>query len=97
MAASSDPAIRLGQHLDIKRGVMANHTGTTVEQLQDIQVSLQEQLGRFKMWAGNAGAHQKRKMSLDYRLREAPHLYGQIVSLLEDLESALNEGNYFFL
>ena len=46
---------------------------------------------RFKMWAGNLGAHQSGRASLDYRLREAPHLQEQVIYLLEDLSQSLQD------
>lgn len=64
----------------------------SAEQLQRIQVTLREQVGRFKLWAGNAGAHRRGKTSLDYRMREALHIHRQVVQLLEDMEHALEEG-----
>ena len=62
------------------------------EKRQQTQDTVQEQLGRFKMWAGNAGAHQMGRMSLDYRLREAFHMHEQAVELLESLNESLKEG-----
>lgn len=64
------------------------------EQQQQIQKVLREELGRFRIWAGNGGAHHKAdsKMSLDYRLRESLHVHGQVTQLLEDLENSLGEG-----
>ncbi|KAH6844729.1 hypothetical protein B0I37DRAFT_167460 [Chaetomium sp. MPI-CAGE-AT-0009] len=44
---------------------------------------------RFKMWVGNLGAHQCGRASLDYRLREAPHLQEQVIYLLKDLSESL--------
>ncbi|SPQ22034.1 4d02eded-7eb9-4f7f-9943-741b74605947 [Thermothielavioides terrestris] len=43
------------------------------------------------MWAGNLGAHQRGRASLDYRLREAPHLQEQVVYLLKDLSQSLQD------
>jgi len=64
----------------------------STEELQRTQVSLREQIGRFKLWAGNSGAHRSGRMSLDYRMREALHIHSQVVQLLEDMEHALKEG-----
>ncbi|KAK3896368.1 hypothetical protein C8A05DRAFT_20639, partial [Staphylotrichum tortipilum] len=41
--------------------------------------------------AGNLGAHQSGRASLDYRLREAPHLHKQVIYLLEDLTQSLDD------
>lgn len=54
--------------------------------------TLPEELARFKVWAGNIGAHRKGSSSLDYRLRDASHLRNQAISLLGDLEEALVDG-----
>jgi hypothetical protein len=53
-----------------------------------------DELGRFRIWAGNIGALQTIKLqsSLDYRLREAPKILRQIVQLLEDLNESLQDG-----
>ncbi|KAF8454292.1 hypothetical protein BDZ91DRAFT_562247 [Kalaharituber pfeilii] len=72
-------------------GAAANVLSQSTEELQQRLETVHEQLGRFKMWAGNAGAHRSGKMSLDYRLREALHVHRQVVRLLEDLEHALEE------
>lgn len=67
----------------------------------DVPTSLwKDELGRLRVWAGNIGAHQSGQASLDYRLRDASHIKGQITNLLEDLqtlfkdaEEVLNEKN----
>lgn len=53
-----------------------------------------DQLGRFKIWAGNIGAFQELSTpsSLEYRLREAPKVGAQVAELLYDLEETLQEG-----
>jgi hypothetical protein len=58
----------------------------------------QEELGRFRIWAANIGAHQVGQSSLDYRLRDASHIKDQISTLLlalqdtfQDLEEVLME------
>ena len=53
--------------------------------------SLENEATRFKMWAGNLGAHQPGRSSLDYRLREASHLQEQVVRLLQDVSESLQE------
>lgn len=59
------------------------------------QISLpavQDEFGRFRVWAGNVGAHRSGRVSLDYRLREAEKMRQQVTNLLNDLESNLREG-----
>jgi hypothetical protein len=46
---------------------------------------LGDELGRFKLWCGNVGAHRKGRGSLDYKLREASHIRNQIVELLQSM------------
>ncbi|KAJ5920387.1 hypothetical protein N7516_011245 [Penicillium verrucosum] len=69
----------------INSDTLANHTG---------EVPLQEwrdELGRLRVWAANIGAHQTRQSSLDYRLRDASHIKGQIVRLLEQFQELLTD------
>jgi hypothetical protein len=54
--------------------------------------TLLDELGRFKAWAGNFGAHRSGRVSLDHRLREASHVREKVIELLEDLNRALEEG-----
>lgn len=53
-----------------------------------------DELGRYKIWAGNLGALQEAysPTSLDYRLKAQPKIENQIIELLEDLEETLEEG-----
>lgn len=53
--------------------------------------SIENESTRFKMWAGNLGAHQSGPASLDYRLREAPHIHEQVLYLLRDLTQSLQD------
>lgn len=52
---------------------------------------IQDQIGRFRVWAGNTGAHQKGRLSLDYELREAAHIHNTVLELLEELNRSLME------
>ena len=56
--------------------------------------TLMDEFGRFKVWAGNAGAHRTGGVSLDYRLREAPHIHGELTELLEELNQDLDKGTF---
>lgn len=51
-----------------------------------------DNLGRFRVWTANSGAHRRDTMSLDHRLRESANLKELVIELLEDLNSALQEG-----
>ncbi|EDN05244.1 predicted protein [Histoplasma mississippiense (nom. inval.)] len=52
---------------------------------------LQDEHGRLRVWTGNIGAHKSRRSSLDYRLRDASQVRGQVASLLDVLEVSLSE------
>ncbi|KAK4177089.1 hypothetical protein QBC36DRAFT_310460 [Triangularia setosa] len=52
---------------------------------------IQNELSRFKVWAGNIGAHRSGRASLDYRLRDASNIRSQVVALLQDLIESLND------
>ena len=53
---------------------------------------LWNEFGRFRVWAGNAGAHRKGRVSLDHRLRDATHIYEELTKLLTELKKDLDEG-----
>src|SRR5271169_3814075 len=54
--------------------------------------SVEDELGRFRLWANNIGAAKKGQASLDYRLRDVTYLHQNVMSLLEDLEKTLKKG-----
>lgn len=53
---------------------------------------IEDELGRFRMWASNIGALSAGKASLDYRLRDAEYLFQNVKSLLQDLKEGLSKG-----
>ncbi|KAH7051243.1 hypothetical protein B0J12DRAFT_536416, partial [Macrophomina phaseolina] len=53
--------------------------------------NLEDEYGRFRVWAGNLGAQQKGHSSLDYRLRDSPLLQSNVLKLLHELENNLEE------
>ncbi|CAG1999660.1 unnamed protein product [Fusarium graminearum] len=55
--------------------------------------TIENDLIRFKMWVGNQAAHQSGPSSLDYRLREAPHLQQQVIYLLKDICESLEDAS----
>ena len=61
---------------------------------QGVTQKLSDEFGRFKVWAGNAGAHRTGRVSLDYRLREAPHIHAELTELLGELQKDLEEGSF---
>ncbi|RDL40556.1 uncharacterized protein BP5553_00535 [Venustampulla echinocandica] len=61
---------------------------------QQLELSaLQDELGRFKVWAGNIAAHKTGRSSLDFRLRDATPLRERIMGLLSDMSELLEEGS----
>jgi hypothetical protein len=54
---------------------------------------INDELGRFRLWCGNVGAHRRGRGSLDYKLREASHIRDQVIELLQSLVSVLGEAN----
>ena len=54
--------------------------------------NLLDELGRFRVWASNAGAHRTGRVSLDHRLREASHIHAHVTELLGELNKDLREG-----
>lgn len=58
-----------------------------------IQLSaVRDELGRFRIWSGNIGAHKLGSSSLNHRLRDASHIRQRVLSLLEDLSETLQDG-----
>jgi hypothetical protein len=53
-----------------------------------------DEFDRFKGWAGNIAAHRKGRRSLEYRLRDAPHLKEETRHLLTALQDSLHNGRY---
>ncbi|KAK7422980.1 hypothetical protein QQX98_001270 [Neonectria punicea] len=56
----------------------------------DLRQLLEDELGRFRVWAANLGAFQdpKSPRSLDYRLRDGPVMRSNVVSGLERLKDS---------
>lgn len=51
---------------------------------------------RFKIWAGNVGAHRVGKISLDHRLREALALRERVTGLLDELVESMADGKLVY-
>lgn len=52
---------------------------------------IDDELARFKVWAGNSGAHRTGRASLEHRLRDASHIRQQILRLLSDFKDTLED------
>ncbi|KAK8169920.1 hypothetical protein IWX90DRAFT_192809 [Phyllosticta citrichinensis] len=48
---------------------------------------------RFRIWAGNIGAHRKDRGSLDYRLRDASHIKDSVLDLLDALLNKMEKAS----
>jgi hypothetical protein len=55
-------------------------------------VAVENELGRFRIWASDIGAMHIGRRSLDYRLQYVNYLYVDVISLLEDIKDGLIEG-----
>lgn len=60
----------------------------------NIPTKLREDVGRFRVWAENCGAHRQsnNQMSLDRRLRGASKVKDMVVKLLGSLNDVLKDG-----
>lgn len=54
-------------------------------------LGIQDELGRFRVWAGNVGAHRSGRVSLDHKLRESSQIHAKVSELLTDLDESLAE------
>ena len=66
---------------------------------ENVPAKLREDVGRFRVWAENCGAHRQsnNRMSLDHRLREASRVKNMVLRLLRDLNAALQDGSFDLL
>ena len=74
-----------------------NNLLQNVEKSNDQAAALRlllNEFGRFRVWAGNAGAHRTGRVSLDHRLREASHIYDALTKLLGELKKYLEQGGF---
>lgn len=63
-------------------------------ELSDICVL--DEYERYRVWAGNLGAHHppQKRVSLDYRLRDAAFYKQRVIKVLIDLQDSLKKGTY---
>jgi hypothetical protein len=54
--------------------------------LELVSEAVDNELGRFRLWCGNIGAHRHGKSSLDHRLREASHIKSRVIELLQRIQ-----------
>ena len=65
--------------------VISNGTEVPVE-------ALEEEFGRFRIWAGNVSAHTTGRRSLEYRLRDSSELATAVLGYVRSLLATLAEG-----
>lgn len=58
-------------------------------------LAVEDQTGRFRLWAGNIGALQEGRSSLDYRLRDSKFIAENVGRLLDSLQASLVRGMHF--
>ena len=63
---------------------------STQDGFQESKISVENT--RFTQWYRNIGAHQKGRLSLDQRLRDASHIRDVVVDLLDRLIDVLSQG-----
>lgn len=54
-------------------------------------LAVEDELGRLRVWAANAGAHRTGRVSLDHKLRESSGIHATIANLIRDLDASLRE------
>lgn len=86
---------RLGFECQRRFAVLREAVASTITGYDDDVTSsaVDDELGRFRIWAKNIGALSVGRASLDYRLRDADYLNNNVKSLLEDLNESLCEGS----
>ncbi len=87
-------SIHVVQCLTLFRALAAPVDGTELN-FPDPGIVLQvsDEESRFKVWAGNIGAHKTGMSSLDFRLRDASHIKSQVINLLKDLIQLLQDAS----
>jgi hypothetical protein len=78
--------------LKVLSNVLSDQLLQSSECLQDVPLALwQDELGRFRVWAANIGAHQTGRSGLDHRLRDASDIKKQILQLLNRLQRLIQD------
>lgn len=94
--------------MDLKQRSIADRTHTCLESFNALihaletrsighgdelsLLAVEDQIGRFRLWAGNLGALQEGRSSLDYRLRDAKFIAENVRRLLDSLQASLIGG-----
>ena len=65
---------------------------TTTELESGPSALINDQVGRFRIWAGNIGLYADASASLDYRVQDIPQIKNLIVQQLDGLGRYLQRG-----
>ncbi|KAK3319067.1 hypothetical protein B0H66DRAFT_255789 [Apodospora peruviana] len=79
--------------LQVLERLLAPESSKSDESNEAIFAALREEEARFKVWAGNIGAHKTGRSSLEYRLRDASHIRKQVIELLADLIGLIEDAS----
>ena len=86
-------------------GALRSHLQAAKPELaaQVPDADIEDEFGRFRLWAANIGALSRGHSSLDYRLRDAPVVLEGALKLLNELQQELHQSRrplpnecYFF-
>lgn len=86
-------------------GALRSHLQAAKPELaaQVPDADVEDEFGRFRLWAANIGALSRGHSSLDYRLRDAPLVLEGALKLLNELQQELHQSRrplpnecYFF-
>ncbi|KAF4470144.1 Zinc finger transcription factor ace1 [Fusarium albosuccineum] len=87
-------SINVASCLNSFQALLSTFETTTLPDHDPSDISLpmvKDQLGRFKVWSANIGAHKTGRSSLDHRLRDASNIRNQVIKLLQDLAECLGD------
>ena len=85
-------ATRVNECLQAFKAVLQHVKSLADQDANTVQDDFNDELGRFRVWAGNIGAHRTGQSSLDHRLRDATELKDTVLRYLKDLIEVLERG-----
>ncbi|OAQ87530.1 hypothetical protein VFPBJ_01570 [Purpureocillium lilacinum] len=71
--------------------LVTDQVGNASDATETFWRDISDERTRFKVWAGNIGAHNTGMSSLDYRLRDSSHIRTHVIRLLQDLDELLED------
>jgi len=79
---------------DILQSLPSEEAGDIELDVHNAKLVIEDALARFKAWGTNIAAFRdgNLRISLDFRLREAPRVKGRALRILRDLEEYLDDG-----